>query len=364
MKLLSIKLGFVWLSLLLAGLNAHNSFEFFSWMSVVFISVMFHELGHALAARIFGKTPFIELGFFGGTTYFRQEGLKKWQLFLITLNGPLFGFILFFISSLAVGRLDRASGLGYACQLCVAINLFWTVFNLLPILPLDGGQLLRVIFEAIFKNRGLYFTGIFSSLFSAVLALIAFLLGQYFIGSLLFLFFFKNFELVKQARYLSLSDQEEGFKKKIEQAAYLFETGQLTLAEPLLVQLKLETKQGMIFHQALAMLVMIYRERKEYSLIYDTLKPFPRLYQNELAAVMHEASFFQNDLLLTDRLSSEAFQKEATIDVALHAALASASRGHNTACVGWLKTACELGFNLDEIKAHPVLKGYIDQLNV
>jgi Zn-dependent protease len=364
MKKLTVKLGFVFLCLVLAGLYSGNLLQFVSWVSVIFISVLFHEVGHALTARVFGKTALIELSFLGGTTYFRQEGLKKWQLFLIALNGPVFGLGLFFLANVLLIILPKTSPFVYACQISSFINLFWTLFNLLPILPLDGGQLLRITLEGIFKNRGLFFAGVSSCVFATAFALWAFLMSQYFIGSILFLFAFQNFELVKQARYLTSTDREESFRKRLQEAVYLFETGQFELLEPILKNLIEETKQGMIFNQSSAMLSVIYRMKKDYKSVYELLKPLPKLYENELAAVMHEACFFLGDFKLAHQLSAEAFQKESLKQTAFHAALAAEHMKNDEATLGWLKTALELGLNVNEIKAHPVLKAFADRLNL
>jgi stage IV sporulation protein FB len=364
MKKLTIKLGFVFLCALFAGLNSANGFQFASWVLVIFVSILFHELGHALTAACFGKASSIELGFFGGVTYFRQEGLKRWQLFLIALNGPVFGFLLFLAASFLSLKFQQDALISFPLRIAAFINLFWTLFNLIPILPLDGGQLLRMILEAIFKSRGLLITGIFSSAFSVVLALVAFLVGQYFIGAILFMFAFQNFELVKQAKCLSDSDKEDSYRKTFQEALFLFETGKLDEALPIIHELREKTKSGMIFNQATMMLALALRSKKQFQEIYVLLKPYPKLYQNELPSLMQEAAFFMGDMELTYALSAEAFQKQPSKDVAFHSAVAASALKHDEAVIGWLKTALELGLNEDEIKAHPMLKGYADRLSL
>src|SRR3990172_11840545 len=75
-----------------------NSFSFVGtlvWIGVIFVSVIVHELGHALSALSFGLRPKIELVAFGGLTYHRGDQLAFWKQFLIVLFGPIFGFLLF-----------------------------------------------------------------------------------------------------------------------------------------------------------------------------------------------------------------------------------------------------------------------------
>ncbi|MFN7142970.1 MAG: site-2 protease family protein [Myxococcota bacterium] len=105
---------------------------------VVFGSILVHELGHAFVARAFKLGPIdITLHGFGGFTRFgRVPGPK--QGILVTLAGPGASFLLGGAALLAVmfvdaGRIDHLLGTA------ASINLFWGVFNLLPMYPLDGG---------------------------------------------------------------------------------------------------------------------------------------------------------------------------------------------------------------------------------
>src|SRR4051812_4730695 len=97
--------------------------------------IMVHELGHALGMLLFGYTDvrifFIPL--FGAAASGKKRGAAKWKQAIVLLMGPLPGLI-----AGTVLLLTGASDLlrTVAVQL-VAIN----AFNLLPLAPLDGGQL-------------------------------------------------------------------------------------------------------------------------------------------------------------------------------------------------------------------------------
>ncbi len=104
------------------------------------IGVLFvHELGHALGMRVFGYTDvrifFIPL--FGAAAAGRKRGVARWKEGVVLLMGPLPGLI-----AGTVLLLTGAEGLlrTLALQL-VAIN----GFNLLPLSPLDGGQLFQLL---------------------------------------------------------------------------------------------------------------------------------------------------------------------------------------------------------------------------
>ncbi len=83
-------------------------------------------------------------------------GVSLPKRFLIILNGPLFGFLLFLMARGVLQLSDVATSAVAPVLLALQyINLFWTVVNLLRVLPLDGGQLLSVICEGVFGVKGI-----------------------------------------------------------------------------------------------------------------------------------------------------------------------------------------------------------------
>ncbi|MFL6860038.1 MAG: hypothetical protein ACJ8EV_04380, partial [Sphingomicrobium sp.] len=66
-----------------------------AWMFIVFVSVLVHELGHAVLSRAFGYRPSIALAWMGGHTQPNAPGPIPWHKDLaLTLAGPLFGLAL------------------------------------------------------------------------------------------------------------------------------------------------------------------------------------------------------------------------------------------------------------------------------
>lgn len=118
---------------------------------VIFVSLLTHELGHAFAARGAGQEPNITIHAFGGLTRWRpNRTLSRSKLIGITLAGPAGGFALALVSFLALTRLP-ASILAFhnssiavkdVLRIALQVNAVWSVVNLLPVLPFDGGQLL------------------------------------------------------------------------------------------------------------------------------------------------------------------------------------------------------------------------------
>lgn len=115
----------------------------FVGMVVIFISIMVHELGHAWAARACGRRPVIELHAMGGLTIFWGQGLGRMRHFLVVLAGPAasVALLIFFILLLPFRAMSPLLPVFVGFGLWV--NVVWTILNCLPILPLDGGQMLR-----------------------------------------------------------------------------------------------------------------------------------------------------------------------------------------------------------------------------
>lgn len=115
----------------------------------LFLIVLLHELGHSLACRqVGGQANYIVLWPLGGVAYVQppqRPGATLWSI----VAGPLVNVVLVPVLYL-LGRLLLAVGVipapsdGFELLTAVAtMNIVMVIFNLLPIFPLDGGQILR-----------------------------------------------------------------------------------------------------------------------------------------------------------------------------------------------------------------------------
>jgi Zn-dependent protease len=140
------------------------------WVVLVFVSVLFHELGHALAFRAFGYASTVQLLFLGGVTTPETDRPLSWgKDVVVTLAGPLFGASL---GLLCYALLPRAISpvAAYALFTGTVTNFFWAAFNLLPILPMDGGRVSRAILGRLFGRSGVVAAYALGLLLCAVLA--------------------------------------------------------------------------------------------------------------------------------------------------------------------------------------------------
>jgi membrane-associated protease RseP (regulator of RpoE activity) len=144
------------------------------WVGVIFVSILVHELGHALAFRRYGQRSQIVLHFAGGLTIpepvswgrgYASVGLSPNQQIFISLAGPLAGFLL---AALVIALVSLTGGsvlttrlfgliplpltallpfggrvLSVVVSMLLWVNIFWGLINLAPVYPLDGGSVTR-----------------------------------------------------------------------------------------------------------------------------------------------------------------------------------------------------------------------------
>jgi Zn-dependent protease len=123
----------------------------------LFASVLLHELGHSLVARSQGITVnSITLFLFGGIASIDQESKTPLQAFQVAIAGPTVSFALFILLSLLTLLPLPAPAQAIITQLA-GLNFILALFNMIPGLPLDGGQVLKA---AIWKATGSRIKGV------------------------------------------------------------------------------------------------------------------------------------------------------------------------------------------------------------
>lgn len=110
------------------------------------ISILVHELGHALTGRAFGAHSEITLQAFGGLASFTGARFTRPQNFLVTAAGPVAQLLLAAVILLVIpSHLTEFTPAAYFWRILTRISIVWALINLLPVLPLDGGQMLNAI---------------------------------------------------------------------------------------------------------------------------------------------------------------------------------------------------------------------------
>ena len=120
--------------------------EVLLWVGMVFVSILWHELGHAFAMRKFGSRAEIFLYAGGGLAAPSPGRFSRKEDFIVSAAGPAAGLLL----GLAVWLYERGWPpedrlLYWSIKQMLWINVVWSLVNCLPALPLDGGHMLRAL---------------------------------------------------------------------------------------------------------------------------------------------------------------------------------------------------------------------------
>jgi len=183
----------------------------FLFCLVVFVSVLVHELGHALVIQSFGWPCQITLWHIGGfAAYHPIRGDSSPKRIAIALAGPFAGFLLcgltmvFAYFAAPVEWFAGSVTASYVISAMIWVNIVWGVLNLLPVQPLDGGHVCEHLLGVFGVRNGHEWSlriGIATSGLVAAVCLTAFG-GAFRFTGFMFLFLAVNsFQALKQSRY-------------------------------------------------------------------------------------------------------------------------------------------------------------------
>jgi membrane-associated protease RseP (regulator of RpoE activity) len=176
------------------------------WVGCVFVSILVHELGHVWMGQAFGSHGHIVLYGFGGLAIGSNHLESRWHRIAVSFAGPLAGFVFLGIifGILWIANRDGCEfyllivGINLGLPLdgnffvdarppmwhpfvkaaisnLIFINLFWGLMNLLPVWPLDGGQISRDAWMGVSPEAGLTRSLGLSMLVAGLLAIHCFL---------------------------------------------------------------------------------------------------------------------------------------------------------------------------------------------
>ena len=167
---ISLLLDYSWFIILILAAYFHGQYyqqewgSFLAWGAglviaiLLFCSVVLHELGHSLVTISQGiKINSIRLFLFGGVALRERDYRSPGEAFQVAIAGPLVSLVLFFLLGVISLLFPTSSLIGELINRVAEINLILGVFNIIPGLPLDGGQILKAV---VWKITGSRFTGI------------------------------------------------------------------------------------------------------------------------------------------------------------------------------------------------------------
>ena len=236
---------FFWLVAVVMGFYPEvTPLTLLTWVLVVLVSILVHEFGHAMLMRRFGQSPHVVLHMFGGyaadgasdpysTSAWSVSSLRsrsrvsskldqQRQRILILLGGPGAGFFLaacimliivgtgghirfepdfpiFWRFSLGIGTYQTHAPLYELVFMLLLVNILWGLLNLLPVYPLDGGQLCREILLIFQPANGLVWSCYISLGVAVAVALIGFQVSDSIYLPLMFgLLAYQSYQTIQQ----------------------------------------------------------------------------------------------------------------------------------------------------------------------
>lgn len=145
-----------WLVALLLGWGLSDQRLLVAWVAIVFVSVLAHELGHALTARRYGADVSITLTTFGGFTRWNmgKGAMSPGRRALVAAAGSGVGIVFGLLVLGGFYLLRPAEPWAAAIiTMVVWVNVGWGVLNWLPIRPLDGGHLVLALLDLVAPRR-------------------------------------------------------------------------------------------------------------------------------------------------------------------------------------------------------------------
>lgn len=174
---------------------------YFKELLIVFVIVVFHELGHVVFFSFFKiKINKVVIYPFGGITYIDSKIHERiYKMIICSFGGIIFQIILYFVFNYLfnIGAISF-----YTFNLFLHFNYYIFIFNLLPIIPLDGSKILLYSlcsFISFYNSYRLYM--LFSFIFILLFIYLNFIFefNNFFIIGLLFVYLFKT---VKNFKYV------------------------------------------------------------------------------------------------------------------------------------------------------------------
>lgn len=217
---------FFWVVALLLGMRSNDVISLLVWVVAVFLGIVVHEMGHALVMRSYGFSPWITLYGLGGMASYNQAQMygpqerSAQRQITIAAAGPIAGFLF----AAAVAMLLTLAGYSLATQLgapygillipqeqigspaltrfvfdLMFISITWGLVNLLPVFPLDGGQIAREILQSFNPAGGLRQSLILSMVVAGAMAVVGVFVWQSLFVGLLFGFMaYSSYQTLQQ----------------------------------------------------------------------------------------------------------------------------------------------------------------------
>ncbi len=330
-----VRPGFLLFMVLIVALNGN---EFGVWLALSIAGfTLLHELGHAVAARRAGAQAEISLDFLAGyASYHAPHPLSRGTQAAIALAGPVTHIAagLAVLALMGVNPLEPASRVGSPA----AAAVWWAgvaigAFNLIPVLPLDGGNVVASLLDRFLPGRARPIM-VYGSVVVTIATAIVFALDVQMRGFVVFL----GLLLVMQLQTL--------FDERARHAASPFDVAAAALRDGD------EERAGRVVANALRRpgSAPVLPQSLDDTTIRQLVDVLPRPLPsgdpwNEyiLANLLVRAGRFEE----AARYAADSYGRQPRTLIAATVARAAAALGDETTAVAWLRAAADVGTSTD-----------------
>lgn len=327
--------------LLFSGVYQGFSPQGFIIAGIIFVSLLVHEYGHALMAMRYGLSPQILLEAFGGRAYYNPHGVTLKQQFFIAFSGPLLESLLvaFPYFLLKVGAFAAHPYIQYTLYVTMKMNLFWCLINMIPVFPLDGGQMLLCLLQGKFGGKGVKAAYGASAFVGAVGSLYFLQHQMWFIGILLGMFALQNYRILQMAGGLFQKKTPHGAYKLAQEA---LARGEKSKAKGIFTKL-LSSKEKSVQVLAREALAKLYLEDEEEEKSYNLLLEADENELREGKYLLCTLALQKGNYDLVAKNADSSYAYLSTYKTAFMNSQAFAHLGNAYYAGAWLKTAALFG---------------------
>jgi hypothetical protein len=220
-------------------------------------------------------------------------------------------------------------------------NVLWSLFNLLPVHPFDGGKLMGILFEGVFGRKGLRASYFLSAIFAILLSALCLFNGQICAGALLLLCAFESFRAFRERRYFETT-ASESLHDELKSAKAAWQQKQPDLAIKKLEDLMDKTKEGDTYLRAKELLAKYLAAIGQNEKAYDLLKELPSTEGEALKLVQlvtYKLKLYKESLQAGSRVFRESQDPSSAIMNAFSAARLEDAQG----AINWLYALQKMG---------------------
>lgn len=318
--------------------------------AAVAVSVAFHESGHAAACLAFGSGADITLGGLGGWTTPRDPSrLHGWRRIVLDLAGCGAGLLLAaaafaFLAAAALLRSPLPRTVASGAGALVEVNLLFTLFNLLPIAPMDGGRVVEHLLRPRFGVNGLRATRAFGLLVGGGAAL------WFLAGGNAYTAFLCGAMAAGEARMLQRSlrstpaDEDAELQARYRDAVERWERGEREAAVEAMSAVRLRAEAGLLHAAATLQLAVCLHALERDA---EALELFKASRESDMTPAARrayaDAARRRGEHGLALRLARMNFHDAPGAETAAAAAVSAAALGDAREAVHWLRAAVRHG---------------------